>query len=342
MDRLAQLIEETTDVRELKRAVSVKLGEAGMATKAIGAVLQVTPRAVRKWRRRYEREGVDGLEVRNRGSESYLSVGQRQEFEDWLGARETITLEEVRDKLEARYGIVYQSKQSYYDFLDASGLSYHRTEKSNPKRNEAQVLARREEIQQKLAPQWGAIERGEVIVLLEDECHLVWGDVCGMVWGKRNAAIEVPITNERERQTYYGALNLHTREFHLSEAPAGNGGHTVAYLQWCQTLYPDKKLLLLWDGASYHRGAEMRKFLATTNDGLAEADWQVTCMRFAPNAPEQNPTEDVWLKGKTHLRKQFALNKTFAQVKRCFSSFLNALQFTSTKLGWYRPTEQMI
>ena len=36
MDRLAQLIEETTDVRELKRAVSVKLGEEGMATEAIG------------------------------------------------------------------------------------------------------------------------------------------------------------------------------------------------------------------------------------------------------------------------------------------------------------------
>jgi transposase len=99
---------------------------------------------------------------------------------------------------------------------------------------------------------------------------------------------------------------------------------------------------LLWDGASYHRGEEMRKFLAETNGSLAETDWKVSCIRFAPNAPEQNPTEDVWLKGKTHLRKQFALNKTFAQVKRCFSTFLNALQFTSTKLSWYWPTEQMI
>ena len=146
MDRVAQLIEETTDVRELKRALSVKLGEEGMATGAIGAVLQVTPRAVRKWRKRYEREGIEGLQVRYRGSESYLSVEQRQEIEDWLRAQETITVEEVREEIEARYGIVYQSKQSYYDLLDASGLSYHRTEKGNPKRSEAQVLERREEI----------------------------------------------------------------------------------------------------------------------------------------------------------------------------------------------------
>ena len=181
-----------------------------------------------------------------------------------------------------------------------------------------------------------------MIVLLEDECHLVWGNVCGLAWGKRNTPIVVPMTNARERQTYYGALNFLTQDFHLYEAATGNGVNTVAYLQWCQTLYPDKPLVLLWDGASYHRGEEMQKFLAQENAGLAEADWKITCMRFAPNAPEQNPVEDVWLKGKTYLRKQFALNKTFAQVKRCFSSFLKSLRFTSTKFSWYWPTEQVI
>ena len=70
MDKVAKLIEETSDVRELKRAVSVKLRESGLATEAVGEVLQVTPRAVRAWRQRYEREGVEGLRVRYRGSES--------------------------------------------------------------------------------------------------------------------------------------------------------------------------------------------------------------------------------------------------------------------------------
>jgi putative transposase len=146
MDKLAQLIEETSDVRELKCAMSVKLREVEMVTATVGEVLQVTPRAVRAWQQRYEREGVGGLRVRYRGSESYLSVEQRQEIEGWLGAQETITVEEVRDEIEARFGVVYQSKQSYYDLLDASGLSYHRTEKGNPNRSEAQVVERREGI----------------------------------------------------------------------------------------------------------------------------------------------------------------------------------------------------
>ena len=146
MDRLAKLIEEMTEVRELKRALSVKLSAEGMAMEAIGAVLQVTPRAVRQWRKRDKREGVEGLHVRYRGNESYLRVGQRREIEEWLGSQETITVDEVRDEIEARYGILYQSKQSYYALLDARGLSYHRTEKGNPNRNEARILERREEI----------------------------------------------------------------------------------------------------------------------------------------------------------------------------------------------------
>ena len=181
-----------------------------------------------------------------------------------------------------------------------------------------------------------------MIVLVEDECHLVWGDVCGMVWGKRNTAIAVPMTNERQRQTYYGAINVVTRRVHLHESTVGDGESTVAYIRWCQSLYPGKKLLFLWDGASYHRSAEIQAFLARQNVGLPEEDWPVTCLLFAPNAPEQNPTEDLWLKGKTHLRKQFAVNKTFAAVKHGFSAFLRTLSFDSAKFSWYWPYPQMI
>ena len=42
--------------------------------------------------------------------------------------------------------MVDRSKQAYYEVLDVGGRSYHRSEKSNPKREEVQILARREEI----------------------------------------------------------------------------------------------------------------------------------------------------------------------------------------------------
>lgn len=41
-----------------------------------------------------------------------------------------------------------------------------------------------------------------------DEC--LWGDVCGYVWGRTNEKIQVPVKNEKERQTYYGAVDYYT------------------------------------------------------------------------------------------------------------------------------------
>ena len=74
------------------------------------------------------------------------------------------------------------------------------------------------------------------MILLEDEGHVGWGEVWGRAWGKRHAPFPVPMTNERERQTSYGALTLLTQECHLYEAPTGAGANTVADIRWCQTL----------------------------------------------------------------------------------------------------------
>ena len=132
---------------------------------------------------------------------------------------------------------------------------------------------------------------------MEDEGHVLWGDVCGMVWGKRTTPITVPLTKERQRQTYDGAMNLRTQTVPLQEQPRGEGRNTVASLRWCQSLYPNKQFLVLGDGASSHRGAERRTFLAPENAGRAEAQGEVTWLLCAPTAPEPNPTEDVRLSG---------------------------------------------
>jgi hypothetical protein len=55
------------------------------------------------------------------------------------------------------------------------------------------------------------------IVLFLDACHLCWGDVCGYGWGRSDMRAEIPMANERRRQTYFGALNDETKEFILCE-----------------------------------------------------------------------------------------------------------------------------
>jgi len=146
MQDLDEIINEATDAREVKRAVSVKMGRQGFRSAQICQVLNISPQYVSKWKGQYEAEGAVSLRLGYRGSESDLSEKQRAEITQWLEGRETLTVEAVRDYVEEHYGVVYQSKQSYYELLEAGGMSYHRSEPVNPKRDEGQGLVRREEI----------------------------------------------------------------------------------------------------------------------------------------------------------------------------------------------------
>ena len=107
-------------------------------------------------------------------------------------------------------------------------------------------------------------------VLFIDECHLLWGDICGYVWGKSNQRIEVPVVNQRQKQTYYGALNLYTHKFLVKSYDKGNSQSTIAFLQYLHSQCPQSRIVLIWDGASYHRSQEVRTCLTFVNQQLDE------------------------------------------------------------------------
>jgi hypothetical protein len=73
-----------------------------------------------------------------------------------------------------------------------------------------------------------------VIVFAEDEAHTLWGDTLGHVWCRENERTEVPIENAKERQTYYGVMNLYNQEFKISPYERGNGENTVDFLKYLQ------------------------------------------------------------------------------------------------------------
>jgi transposase len=325
---------------EVKRALAVKMFLFDFRTEDICILLNVSDSFVSKWKIMYENEGASALKVNYQGGTGFLTEQQRIQILLHLENKPHGSVEELRDYIESHFGIVYQSKQSYYDLLKAAGLSWHQTQAVNPKREEAQVLQKREEIKKKLEGRQAEIVSGEVVVFAEDECHLVSGDTLGYVWGRRNERTEVPIENARQRQTYYGVMNLYNQEFFLTPHERGNGENTVSFMKYLQALQPDKKMVILWDKASYHGGKKVRAYLNQVNQGLEEKDWKVTCLLFAPNAPDQNPVEDVWLQGKNFLRRHFYENKTFNQVKWSFPNFLNKKVFNFGKCSWYLEIPQ--
>lgn len=214
-------------------------------------------------------------------------------------------------------------------------MSWKKTQKKNPKGNEELVKAKHQEISDLLSVNRDDIESGKLVVYLIDECHLLWGDVCGYAWGTTKERLEIPMTNERDRQTYYGALNYQTKQFLVKEYDKGNAKNTVCFLKSLRVLNPDSRLLIIWDGASYHKYKEMKEYLSEVNRDADMKQRQVHCVILAPNAPEQNPVEDIWLLAKNFLRKFWYKLSSFPLVKWLFKFFLNEQVFDFPKLHKY-------
>ncbi len=146
MRSLDEIINESRDAREVKRAICVKMALNEMPTSQVCEMLNVSPQYVSKWRGTYQAEGAEALLLAHRGSESYLSAEARTTISAWITEHETLSLEAVRDYVEEKYGVVYQSKQSYYDLLELGGMSYHKSEKpqSEARRGTSLSAARRD------------------------------------------------------------------------------------------------------------------------------------------------------------------------------------------------------
>lgn len=155
MDAIDELIRTTLDARIVKRALVVKMLHNGLSGQQISHLLNVSEQYVSKWKVVYKDEGVTGLDLGYTGRPPYLAPEERQNIITWIRAQKTIVIENVIDYVEEQYGVIYQSKQSYYDLLAEGGMSYHKAELTNPKRNETQIEQKREEIKKN----WQIIEK---------------------------------------------------------------------------------------------------------------------------------------------------------------------------------------
>ena len=154
MSTLEDIIDSLENL-EVKRALAVRMFIVGFKTNDICKLLNVSDSFVSKWKIIYENEGASALRVNYRGGTGFLTERQRIQVLVHLKNKPHCSVEELRDYIEDQFGVVYQSKQSYYDLLQAGGLSWHRTEAVNPKRDDGLVLRKREEIKKN----WRSVKR---------------------------------------------------------------------------------------------------------------------------------------------------------------------------------------
>lgn len=101
----------------------------------------------------------------------------------------------------------------------------------------------------------------------------------------------------------------------------------------------EAKIVLVWDGASYHRSQEFREFLTQVNQ---DRDWNIHCLRFGPYAPSENPIENIWGQAKQILRQMHQRCRSFKFTKKLFELFIEYRLFTVPDLSTYDAFSNII
>jgi len=131
--QLESFIKSDIDARGLKRAIAVRMAISGIIYHEIGNILGVSNFFIGYWKKQFKTKGIAGIKLGHKGSKGYLTDRQNTEVIEWLKNKEFGNLDARVTYLEQEFGVIYKSKQSYYELFDRAKISWKKTPKTNPK-----------------------------------------------------------------------------------------------------------------------------------------------------------------------------------------------------------------
>ena len=171
-----------------------------------------------------------------------------------------------------------------------------------------------------------ALNEPETVILAEDEASLYLQATTMTVWAAKGQTPVVRLHPGREKVSYYGTLDLKTGQEIVSRTTAMNSETTADHLQQLLYKYPDQKLLLLWDRATWHRGQAVKDLLA--------ANPRLEVIFLPPASPDLNPQEMVWKKTRQLVSHNHSTLK-LSDLADDFEAFLTSSSFPSSFLKLY-------
>lgn len=165
----------------------------------------------------------------------------------------------------------------------------------------------------------------DAVILASDEAH-VWAQSAPYaVWSPMGQTPVMRVSPQRHRVVFYGALNLRTGEEHAIMTEKMNQKTTATFLDYLVALYPDRRLLLLVDRASWHKGKPVEQLLAQ-HPRLE--------LFYLPTAcPDLNPQEHVW----AAVRRAVTSATSFPRLVDTFLATLRQTRFRPSLFEHYAP-----
>jgi hypothetical protein len=98
-------------------------------------------------------------------------------------------------------------------------------------------------------------QRDRHLVVYVDEAHIHQDADLGYGWAERGRRFWVASSAPglSARVSFYGVYLYNEGQVRLGPFPRANGEHTIEVLRRLRAAFPDEALIVVWDGAPYHR-----------------------------------------------------------------------------------------
>lgn len=302
------------------KAMAVKMSSSGVGVSEIAVSFSVSERTVTRWLNDFRERRLSSLFSGKAGNTNAakLTREQKETIRKLLGEKpsehglpaEFWDVPNLKDYLQGQFEVTFHSPRSYHFLLEFGRLSFkypdtfdlHRDEEAAQKRMRE---VRKEIKQYKKDPAW--------VVAASDEVRVVLEALTRKAWLRKGERTVIKVNRRREHQNYIGFLDLKTKKAEVIELAWQNQEEIIGALVKFAGLHPGKRICLIWDNVSFHKGGKLREELK--GGGRLE---MYHLINFPPYSPDCNPIEKVWNHGKGKIaNKQF---QDFSATKEQFVS----------------------
>lgn len=309
------------------KAQAIIMRSQDMFIVEIAEALFASERTVERWIKDFSQKRMGSIFSGRVGNEyaAKLTREQKGEIQKVLAQKPSLyglskefwDVPQLKKYVYARFGTVYETDRSYHFLLEFGNLSFKVPDKFNVRRNEQKIAVRMEQIYEEILP---FMEDPNWEVFCSDETRMQLEAITRRAWIKKGEKTVLKVERTDDYQNYLGFLNQKTFQCHVFEIAWGRLTEIIRATGEFIKLYPNKKLCIIWDNATCHKGILMREALA--KGGLLE---RVHLVNLPPYAPDHNPIEHVWNTVKDKLANN--QDRNFEETKQKFMTLTNSQFF---------------
>ena len=332
----------------------------GIGVDLVARLVERAAGTVVEWARDWRRDRLSSIRTGHAGNSnaSKISPEQEKEILEALSrppseqgiAAEFWSTHDLAGWMHERFGIEYASESSYRSLLHMAGLSFHLPEEVDRRRaHETRVEARMARIRAEIARITGKKQDGQeedeeqreaeknecenektddeekedenVIVVSADEVRIEHEAITRRAWCRRDARTRIGVDRKRQSQSCIGFLHETDGSVDLMRLDWQNTSNIVKALTDLTLRYPDKKIVVVWDNARWHKSKKLREHLGEGN--ILE---RIHLINLPPYSPHKNPIERVWGEGKRSISNRQRAH--FEDTRNAFETFIRSNKFS--------------